>query len=456
MEKRPAMLHHTASTRRTSIEQRPITPTGGNPGRSERSARRSLGEAGGLLLRASHGPRVGSAAAAIAETQPPLMPTGSRNRPSSLTGGVVLASSLTQPALPMQQQRRRQQQPQARSRRTASLNLSSIGDRSGDGQPQVGNHDSNRAGAASSSEQEPSGMLRRFRHRPSQQAPVAANSRSAGFRGDETGVGPEENAIVAAVEEGNRELVARVRELAALQRQLLVLQQGTATLQAAVSHARQGDDGDAAAAPVSRSRQGSGSGAAATAGDRVRAAGEESSAQAEDDDMMLHPVTCDGCGAGPPLAGRVMKCVQCEDYDLCGRCYADQDRGGHPRGHQFRQRTAGEDPNISRQLMLRVLESTMLREALRRSSEGDVDGEAAAQELAEVRAVETISTLPHVTWEQGATESKCSECALCLEEYTEGEEVLKLPCNHLFHEACIGPWFAKSLSCPLCQKEVST
>jgi len=290
-------------------------------------------------------------------------------------------------------------------------------------------------------------VLVRFRQRPTPQAVVAATSHRPGFRGGEPGADPDENAMAAAMEEGNRELLARVRELDALQRQLLLLQQGTASLQAAVSHARRGQDGGIIAASTNRGRRGS-----AAAADLARAAGTESSAEAENDDMALHPVTCDGCGAGPPLAGRVMKCVECDDYDLCARCYAHQDRTGHPRGHQFRQRVTGEDPELSRQLMLRVLESTMIREALRRSSEGDVDQESAAQELAEVRAVETISALPRVTWAAGAPQSKCSECALCLEEYTEGEEVLQLSCAHLFHEGCIGPWFAKSLSCPLCQK----
>jgi len=298
-------------------------------------------------------------------------------------------------------------------------------------------------------EQEPGEVLVRFRQRPTLQAAVAATSYGPDFRGGDPGMDPDENAIAAAMEDGNREILARVRELAALQRQLLVLQQGTATLQAAVSRARHGQDGGDGAAPSNRGRR------VSAAADRTRAAATESSAEAEDDDMVLHPVTCDGCGAGPPLAGRVMKCVECDDYDLCARCYADQDQNGHPRGHQFRRRVTGEDPELSRQLMLRVLEHTMIREALRRSSDGDVVGESAAQELAEVRAVETISALPRVTWAAGTPQSKCSECALCLEEYSEGEEVLKLSCAHLFHEGCIGPWFARSLSCPLCQKEVS-
>mmetsp|Transcript_24279 Transcript_24279/g.47218 ORF Transcript_24279/g.47218 Transcript_24279/m.47218 type:complete len:448 (+) Transcript_24279:50-1393(+) len=446
------MSHHTASTRRASIEHRPVSPLGyTNPAQSVRSARRSLGEAGGLLLRSGHGLHVGgSAAAAAAEgtragastPQSLLLSAGSRNHPSTISGEAVLPSArrLTQPTLPVQQQ------PQPRSRRAASLNLNNAGVRSREMQLQVSHHTSNRANAASSTEQGDRELLMRFQHRFAPQSGVAASSHNPGHRGGEAGMDPDETAMAAALENGNRELLARVRELAVLQGQLLVLQQGTATLQATIVRARRGEGGDVFVAPANRDRRGS------TAADQARVARTESSAEADNGDMALHPFTCDGCGAGPPLVGRVMKCIECDDYDLCARCYADQDHSGHPSGHQFRQRVTSEDTSLSQQLMLRVLESTMLHEALRRSSEGDMDREAAEKELAEVHAVETISALPRVTW---APQSKCSECALCLEEYTEGEEILKLSCNHLFHEGCIGPWLVKSLSCPLCQKEVS-
>jgi len=248
---------------------------------------------------------------------------------------------------------------------------------------------------------------------------------------------------------------ARMRELAELQRQLEGLQQATASLQAAVSHAadrpalRPGS-GQAAAG----SRRSSGSAARRSA---AAAAAEAAEAGEEDDEaerMAIHPhVTCDGCGAGPPLVGRVMKCLDCEDFDFCSQCFNDPERTGHPRGHRFRPRSGREGRMASPQLLLRILESTMLSEALRRSTEGEAANEGAEQDAAEVRAAEVLSALPRVRWE--ASTEACSECALCLEEYSPGEEVLKLPCGHFFHESCVGPWFAKSLLCPLCQQDAS-
>ncbi|KAI1313875.1 hypothetical protein EDD11_002446 [Mortierella claussenii] len=43
-------------------------------------------------------------------------------------------------------------------------------------------------------------------------------------------------------------------------------------------------------------------------------------------------------------------------------------------------------------------------------------------------------------------------CAVCLDEFTEGEEIRMLPCRHEFHCECIDPWLVrKSSTCPLCK-----
>jgi len=42
---------------------------------------------------------------------------------------------------------------------------------------------------------------------------------------------------------------------------------------------------------------------------------------------------------------------------------------------------------------------------------------------------------------------------LCLfqEEYLEGEEVGRLPCEHRFHVCCIGQWLGQKNWCPVCK-----
>ena len=43
------------------------------------------------------------------------------------------------------------------------------------------------------------------------------------------------------------------------------------------------------------------------------------------------------------------------------------------------------------------------------------------------------------------------ECSICLEEFKENELLIKLECNHYFHEKCIHDWFKSNMNCPLCR-----
>ncbi|CAG8599436.1 4358_t:CDS:2 [Paraglomus brasilianum] len=42
-------------------------------------------------------------------------------------------------------------------------------------------------------------------------------------------------------------------------------------------------------------------------------------------------------------------------------------------------------------------------------------------------------------------------CPVCKEDYSEGEEVVSLPCNHAFHDDCIKPWLKMNGTCPVCR-----
>lgn len=46
-------------------------------------------------------------------------------------------------------------------------------------------------------------------------------------------------------------------------------------------------------------------------------------------------------------------------------------------------------------------------------------------------------------------------CSICTEDFTAGEDVRVLPCNHKYHPACIDPWLLNvSGTCPLCRRDL--
>jgi len=65
---------------------------------------------------------------------------------------------------------------------------------------------------------------------------------------------------------------------------------------------------------------------------------------------------------------------------------------------------------------------------------------------------EAIASLPVLTCEQQQKEE--NGCAVCCNGYSRGEEMIQLPCEHLFHRECIMEWLKRQNTCPTCRYEL--
>lgn len=49
------------------------------------------------------------------------------------------------------------------------------------------------------------------------------------------------------------------------------------------------------------------------------------------------------------------------------------------------------------------------------------------------------------------------DCAVCQDSFTLGEKgVVRMPCDHYFHRACLRPWLRSHNTCPTCRYELDT
>lgn len=63
-----------------------------------------------------------------------------------------------------------------------------------------------------------------------------------------------------------------------------------------------------------------------------------------------------------------------------------------------------------------------------------------------------LNKIPTCKFQKG---DKYETCAVCLEDYVEGEKLRVLPCNHVYHMKCIDPWLTKNKRvCPICKRKV--
>ncbi|KAI3462291.1 hypothetical protein Pfo_018954 [Paulownia fortunei] len=63
-----------------------------------------------------------------------------------------------------------------------------------------------------------------------------------------------------------------------------------------------------------------------------------------------------------------------------------------------------------------------------------------------------VRSLPKFTYDS-STGGGSAECAICLAQYADGDEVRVLPqCGHGFHLQCVDTWLGSHSSCPSCRQ----
>ncbi|KAG5449274.1 E3 ubiquitin-protein ligase rnf126 [Clonorchis sinensis] len=66
----------------------------------------------------------------------------------------------------------------------------------------------------------------------------------------------------------------------------------------------------------------------------------------------------------------------------------------------------------------------------------------------------TIQQLPV----QKLTEDSVAQyktCSICFEDYQVSEEVMQLPCQHVYHTTCVTTWLKQHATCPVCRKDLN-
>lgn len=103
------------------------------------------------------------------------------------------------------------------------------------------------------------------------------------------------------------------------------------------------------------------------------------------------------------------------------------------------------------------LEMALHRSMEERSGAGNTAAEseqALREGIEKSRRAQMLSGLPREKYCSDNPDRQLVECELCLMEYSEGDELLRLPCMHFFHAGCVMPWLQKSQTCPMCQTDI--
>ena len=68
---------------------------------------------------------------------------------------------------------------------------------------------------------------------------------------------------------------------------------------------------------------------------------------------------------------------------------------------------------------------------------------------------EIVAKIPKCLFEQ-LPPTTDESCSICLADYSGGDQVMQLPCGHVFHAKCIEEWLNLSQLCAICRSNIVT
>lgn len=68
---------------------------------------------------------------------------------------------------------------------------------------------------------------------------------------------------------------------------------------------------------------------------------------------------------------------------------------------------------------------------------------------------EVMSKLSKVRFHEIDPNNCTTSCSICLGDYVSDDEIIKLPCGHMFHSVCIESWLGVSQLCPVDRRNVA-
>ncbi|XP_078448334.1 E3 ubiquitin ligase BIG BROTHER-related-like [Wolffia australiana] len=69
-------------------------------------------------------------------------------------------------------------------------------------------------------------------------------------------------------------------------------------------------------------------------------------------------------------------------------------------------------------------------------------------------SADTISSLPSLTYQSTGSEEMNDQCVICRLDFDDGENLVHLPCKHIYHPECINRWLQINKICPICSADV--